>query len=211
MNGWTCLEPCPQAEPADDTSCRRPAGFACRYQAGMVVQGFMGMADSTCACNDGKFNCFSQADCPAAAPSTGDACDTTTLSCAFTGERCTCGTNDTWTCTTDCPATLPADGAACERTPQQACRYNGDALAQGMQSDATCTCNDMKFTCLTQADCPATQPATATACELPGFTCRYDSESCRCGTMSGMWTCYGGFPGAGGAGSGGATGAGGAP
>lgn len=213
MNGWACQEPCPQEQPDNDAECRRPAASTCRYQAGMVVQGFMGMADATCACNDGKFVCFSQDDCPADVPSTGDACDLPTLSCAFTGERCTCNPNGGWACTTDCPATPPADGDACERSPQQACRYNGDVLAQGMQADSTCTCNDMEFTCLSQADCPTTQPTAATACDLPGLSCPYDTENCRCGAMSGMWGCFtpGGNPGAGGASAGGAAGAGGAP
>ena len=210
MTGWTCQEPCPQAQPDNDAECRRPTASTCRYQAGMVVQGFMGMADTTCACNDGKFVCFSQADCPANAPTTGDSCDTTTLSCAFTGARCTCDPNGSWTCTTDCPAMLPADGDACERTPQQTCRYNGSVPAQGMQADATCTCRDMKFECLTPADCPDTRPDNASTCDLLGLSCRYDNESCRCGTMSGTWNCFmtGGLPGAGGAG--GAAGAGGA-
>jgi hypothetical protein len=209
MAGWTCQEPCPQAQPDNDAECRRPAASTCRYQAGMVVQGFMGMADTTCACNDGKFVCFGQADCPETAPATGDSCDMTTLSCAFTGARCTCDPNGSWTCTTDCPAMLPADGDACERTPQQACRYNGGVPAQGMQADATCTCRDMQFECVTPADCPDTQPDNASTCDLPGLSCPYDNESCRCGALSGMWNCFmtGGFPGAGGAG--GAAGAGG--
>jgi hypothetical protein len=194
MNGWSCSKPCPMAEPADDASCRRPAGSTCRYATGTLVSGFMTMADTTCACNDDKFSCFGQSDCPADAPKSGDTCEFSTLSCSFTGNQCTCGQNGSWTCTTDCPMATPADDDACDRPQQQSCRYNAGALisgggfGMGAMAEATCTCRDMKFACISQDDCPAAAPENTSDCaDLTGLACSYTDQQCTCGQMG--WNC----------------------
>jgi hypothetical protein len=194
-NGWSCQTPCPQQEPAADATCTRPANSTCRYTAGAIVQGG-GMAETTCACSEGKFTCFSEDDCPATAPSSGAVCDLLTISCPYTDSRCRCDSDGTWSCVTDCPDMTPADAAACERPEQQACRYSAGALVQGgmgMMTDATCTCRNMQFDCITQADCPAAAPADAAMCAgLSGLACTYPDRDCECDDES--WECQSDCP-----------------
>jgi hypothetical protein len=102
-----------------------------------------------------------------------------------------------WSCTTNCPAMTPADASACERPEQAACRYSAGALVQGggggMMIDATCTCRNMQFDCVTQADCPAAAPDNQAACaDLTGLSCTYPDRDCTCGAMG--WTCQSDCP-----------------
>jgi hypothetical protein len=213
-NGWTCETPCPTMVPAAAAECTRAANRSCRYDtAGAPVNGPGGMADTTCTCTDGAFNCVSQADCPADVPANASECTSPTLSCAFTGARCTCAADGTWSCTLDCPAATPAEADPCQRPADQSCRYAAGALVTvggANPIDASCACVDGAFACSTAADCPATAPTNASACTLSGITCPYDDgTSCRCRTSTPEWACTtssgpgtGGAGGAGGAGGG---------
>lgn len=194
-DGWTCNSACPDMQPTDGMSCRRSANQSCNYAAGALAPGFMSMPDTTCACTDGAFVCFSDANCPAEAPTTGAACEFPTLDCEFTGSNCRCDADGTWQCQTDCPETLPADGASCERPEQAACRYDDmGAAVQGFGGmgggdvASTCTCTDLAFVCIGQEDCPAEAPATGGECaNLTGLACDYEGSSCNCGEEG--WTC----------------------
>ncbi|HET9956898.1 MAG TPA: hypothetical protein VFQ61_20520 [Polyangiaceae bacterium] len=187
---WNCVTDCPEAEPSDGAVCMRPENATCRYAEKALLQGFGGKADSTCACADGKFSCFGQEDCPAAAPSSGGTCEFASLACSYTGAQCSCSNDNTWRCTTDCPAAPPAQDAACDRPETSVCRYNDGALAQGGfgAAEALCACRENKFDCLTKADCPATAPANQAECpDLTNLSCSYTDQTCTCG-MNG-WTC----------------------
>ncbi len=199
-DGWECRTPCPEAQPADGEVCRRPVQAGCDYADGAVVQGFMNMADTTCACGDGTFTCFTEADCPADAPSTGLGCDFPTLECDYDATQCECSEDGGWTCITDCPEAFPADGAACDRPEQAICRYDeagelaggggGGGFGGGFgggASDSACTCVNLQFECVTQEDCPA-EPATGDDCAgFTGIACAYDGSNCTCSDMG--WTC----------------------
>lgn len=211
--GWSCQTPCPATKPATNTTaCTRPADQLCRYgEDGQRVSGFGTTAASTCSCVDGKLNCFSQADCPADPPANDGACTTPTLGCSYTGRQCNCGTDGTWSCTTDCPEATPAAASACLRAANQACSYAAGALVSGGATpDTTCVCIDEKFTCYTDADCPAERPE-AGACTQLGLNCNYETAEetsrCRCRTSTSEWSCSS-FPNQG---SGGNDGSGGAP
>lgn len=188
MNGWSCQKPCPMTPPAAATACQRPASSTCRYDEGALVGGF-GSADTTCACNDGTFKCFSQSDCPADSPSSGAACEFSTLSCSYSAGQCSCSGDGTWSCSMSCPAMQPTEGGACDRITTGSCRYNAGALQMGGgSSDATCTCQDGKFNCISQADCPAAAPATDSMCTgLTGLNCTYTDRQCSCGPNG--WSC----------------------
>ena len=215
-DGWSCETPCPSMVPAAATECMRDENRACRYDAdGGPVNGPGGMAETTCTCTDGAFNCVSQADCPAELPTNASACMFPTLSCDFDGGNCTCEEDETWSCALDCPEATPADGDSCQRSADQSCRYGAGVLVQGggqggSAVDTSCACVDGAFDCSTAADCPATVPADASACTLSGITCPYDAEatSCRCRTSTAEWDCSMSDPGGGGTGGGGAGGGG---
>ncbi|MGE5789044.1 MAG: hypothetical protein ACM3ZE_30925, partial [Myxococcales bacterium] len=144
-----------------------------------------------------------------------------TISCQYDGRQCNCGTDGAWACTSECPEAPPAADASCERTPQQACSYADGALVSGFgaTSETTCVCNKNKFTCYTQADCPATAPESNTDCTQLGISCSYDATNCRCRTSTSQWSCNTATPpngtagapnmGAGGSGAGGTKAAGG--
>ena len=184
---WTCASPCPMAEPGADASCRRAENSTCRYNMGTLVGGF-GMADTTCSCASGKFSCFSQEDCPAAAPAQMSACTTATLGCMYDDRQCTC-TGGAWNCQTSCPAAPPSDGAECLRPENATCRYNMDMLVQGGfgQADTTCACSDNKFSCFGQEDCPASAPVDGATCEFSTLSCDWEATGCTCN--NGMWAC----------------------
>jgi hypothetical protein len=187
---WACETDCPAMEPADGTACVRDADDECRYLAGAPVEGGGGDADATCRCEEGTFNCFGAEDCPATAPATGGGCEFATLTCEYTGLACDCEEEGTWTCMTDCPAAVPAQASACERAEEQTCRYNADVLVQGFggSAEAVCACREQMFDCLTATNCPATQPAADADCTgLTGLACTYGEERCSCGQDA--WTC----------------------
>jgi hypothetical protein len=75
-------------------------------------------------------------------------------------------------------------------------------------SDATCVCENEKFTCYTSSDCPTAAPESDVACTQLGLNCPYNNNatSCRCRTSTSKWSCSN-SPGLGG---GGASGLGGA-
>lgn len=187
-DAWSCVTECPEAVPSDGAQCLRPAGANCRYLEGAVVEGFGGKSDTTCACDEGAFNCFGQEDCPTAAPANDEACEFQTLSCSYEGAQCNCGESG-WSCTTECPAAVPAQDSACSRPEQATCRYDEGMLVQGFgAAEAVCACREEKFDCLTQADCPATAPASEAECMgLSGLACAYDGQQCTCGQNG--WTC----------------------
>lgn len=194
--GWSCSTACPEAQPTDGLSCRRPTNQSCGYAAGVLTPGFMGMPDTTCACTDEAFVCFSEANCPSEAPITGGECAFPTLGCEFEGSDCTCNEEGTWECITDCPASNPDDGASCERPEQAACRYSeegtlvqgGFGMGMGGSVASTCTCSEQAFVCIGQEDCPAEAPASASECaDLVGLACDYEASSCTCGDTG--WTC----------------------
>lgn len=190
-DGWSCVSPCPEATPEDSASCRRPTNSTCRYAEGELVGGFGGKADTTCACgDDSQFTCFSDADCPAAAPENESACEFNTLSCDYEDRECDCR-DGAWNCETECPAAEPADGAECLRAATAACRYAEGAIVQGgfgSQADSTCVCEEGAFSCFGAEDCPAAAPATAEACEFKSLSCDFTDSQCTCGN-DGTWGC----------------------
>jgi hypothetical protein len=195
-DGWSCSSPCPEAQPSDGVSCRRPSVQTCNYAGGVLAPGFMSMSDATCACSDETFVCFSEANCPADAPTTGGSCEFPTLNCMYEASDCQCNDDGTWECRTDCPESVPADGASCERPEQAACRYaeegtiiqGGMGMGMGAEVFSTCACREGAFTCVGQEDCPADAPVSGDTCaDLDGLACDYEGSSCNCGDMG--WTC----------------------
>ncbi len=193
-DGWSCTSPCPEAQPGDDVSCRRSPNQGCDYAAGVLAVGFMSMADTSCACADGTFVCFTDANCPADAPATGASCEFPTLDCAYEASDCECNADGTWECLTDCPAAFPDDGASCERPEQAVCRYDDagglvqGGMGMGGAAASTCACSDLTFTCIGQEDCPTDAPSTGAECaDLGGLACGYEGSNCTCGDTG--WTC----------------------
>lgn len=195
-DGWSCSSPCPEAQPSDGGSCRRPTNQSCNYAGGELAAGFMSMADTTCACTDGTFVCFSEENCPVEPPSTGGSCEFPTLDCVYEGSDCACNADGTWDCRTDCPDMFPDDGASCERPEQAVCRYSeeGTILQGGMGGGmggaavSTCACTEGAFVCIGSEDCPTAAPTTSDACAgLEGLACDYETSSCSCGDMG--WSC----------------------
>jgi hypothetical protein len=107
---WSCALDCPEATPADADSCQRPVDQPCRYAAGALVQGG-GQGgtpvDTSCACADGAFDCFTTADCPATAPADASACTLSGITCPYdagaTSCRCRTSTPE-WDCTVSDPS-----------------------------------------------------------------------------------------------------------
>jgi len=98
QGGWTCQTPCPSAPPAAGTACNRPATSTCAYAAGALVSGGA-ESDSACVCSESMFTCYTAADCPAAAPTSGSTCAQPGLRCEFDAQACWCSaTNNTWFC-----------------------------------------------------------------------------------------------------------------
>lgn len=195
-DGWSCTSPCPESQPDDGVSCRRSANQSCNYAAGALAMGFMSMADTSCACTDETFVCFTDADCPTEAPTTGGSCEFPTLDCSYANSDCECNADGTWECLTDCPAAFPDDGASCERPEQAVCRYNdeggliqgGMGMGMGGAAASTCACSDLAFVCLGQDDCPTEAPSTGAECtDLAGLACAYDGSNCTCGDTG--WNC----------------------
>jgi hypothetical protein len=56
-------------------------------------------SDSACVCSENMFTCYTAADCPAAAPTSGSTCAQPGLQCEFDSQSCWCSaTNNTWFC-----------------------------------------------------------------------------------------------------------------
>ncbi len=199
---WNCFFDCPETFPDDGAACDRPEQAVCRYGEGTLVQGggmFGGGnqgSDSACSCSDLKFDCISEEDCPASAPSSADECaGLNGLACDYGDLSCACG-NMGWNCQSACPAAPPETGDSCARSPNQPCRYGEGALLMGggmmnnAAADNTCTCIEEAYSCFTAEDCPAATPEAGSACEQPGLFCAIDDQNCFCSTNSNSWTCF---------------------
>src|SRR5512145_2855046 len=90
---WACTSECPEAPPAADAACDRTPQQACSYANGALVSGFGATSDKTCVCNANKFACFTQADCPAAAPESDTACTLLGINCSYDATTCRCRTS----------------------------------------------------------------------------------------------------------------------
>lgn len=178
--GGAASTECPAAKPDVDSACTRSSSMgACTY------------SDTDCICSGQTWHCYTQADCPAAAPPNEEACDLNSMSCSYGEVKCVCSRQSGWNCATPCPETKPAaSGEACTREPRSTCRYGEDDQLLGFSGTAvtTCACADGALTCFAATDCPADPPENTAACNMLTISCEYDDRDCSCGT-DGAWDC----------------------
>lgn len=123
--------------------------------------------------------------CPVSAPT--GSCDVEGQSCVYATETCSC-VGGTWSCGS-CPQAQPSTGTSCGSggnendgfgggNPPFNCAYGAVACyCPGGGAEATWACGV----------CPASPPASTSACGNSSFGCLYASTSCICSPVG--WEC----------------------
>jgi hypothetical protein len=125
-------------------------------------------------------------ECPATVPANGSACVSGRGDCTIGSTFCDCPSDtQQWICwnPADCPAQAPAERAACTLVGM-ACDIAGSTPAD---EDLECECTAQGWDCGRQV-CPASEPASATACEGGDGVCSYGARTCDCGNR--QWLCW---------------------
>jgi hypothetical protein len=176
---WGC-QACPAAQPANGSTCptttangTTPVPFSCGY----------GNVTCDCVPSDRPQDLaptWACGVCPAAAPSSGQACGNTSISCSYPQQECGC-TGGSWECVPQsCPATQFSSG------PISCAGFYSCAYPR---LDQTCTCAGTatarsEMSC----SCPTAPPTGGSFCQVTEAPCSYGDQTCACNTFSG-WQC----------------------